>query len=91
MPSIDDRRPRFRIGLHIGDVIEKPDGTVFGDGTSVAVRKEELADHDGNSVSELIRTAVQEPTLSAATAKLEISLVKDYCPRGFSADTWVCP
>jgi adenylate cyclase len=29
-----DRRLRFRIGLHLGDVIEKNDGTVYGDGVT---------------------------------------------------------
>lgn len=26
----EDRRMRFRIGIHMGDVIEKSDGTVYG-------------------------------------------------------------
>jgi adenylate cyclase len=30
----DDRRLRYRIGVHVGDVIEKADGTVYGDGRS---------------------------------------------------------
>jgi hypothetical protein len=34
----DDRRMRFRIGVHLGDVIEKPDGTVYGDGVNIAAR-----------------------------------------------------
>ena len=28
----EDRRMRFRIGVHLGDIIEKLDGTVYGDG-----------------------------------------------------------
>ena len=28
----EDRRMRFRIGVHMGDVFEKPDGTIYGDG-----------------------------------------------------------
>jgi adenylate cyclase len=32
------RRMRFRIGVHLGDVIEKADGTVYGDGVTIAAR-----------------------------------------------------
>ena len=31
---------RFRIGVHLGDVMEKTDGTVFGDGVNIASRLE---------------------------------------------------
>ena len=34
---------RFRIGVHLGDIIEKPDGTVYGDGVNIAARLEGLA------------------------------------------------
>ena len=33
----------FRIGIHIGDVIEKVDGTVYGDGINIAARLQALA------------------------------------------------
>src|SRR5262245_34419776 len=39
----NDRRMRFRIGVHLGDVIEKADGTVYGDGVNIAARLEGLA------------------------------------------------
>lgn len=32
----EDRRMRFRIGVHLGDVIEKADGTVYGDSRSLS-------------------------------------------------------
>ena len=32
----EDRRMRFRIGVHLGDVIEKADGTIYGDGVNIA-------------------------------------------------------
>ncbi|MSQ59363.1 MAG: adenylate/guanylate cyclase domain-containing protein [Betaproteobacteria bacterium] len=32
------RRMRFRIGINLGEVIERPDGTVYGDGVNVAAR-----------------------------------------------------
>ncbi|HUU35318.1 MAG TPA: adenylate/guanylate cyclase domain-containing protein, partial [Vicinamibacterales bacterium] len=37
------QRLRFRIGLHLGDVIEKADGTVYGDGVNIAARLQALA------------------------------------------------
>lgn len=55
----EDRRMRFRIGVHLGDVIEKPDGTVYGDGVNIAARLQSLADAGGITVSESIRTAVK--------------------------------
>ena len=54
-----DRRMRFRIGVHLGDVIEKADGTVYGDGVNIAARLEGLAEPGGVTVSESIRTAVK--------------------------------
>jgi adenylate cyclase len=50
---------RFRIGVHLGDVIEKSDGTVYGDGVNIAARLQSLADAGGITVSESIRTAVK--------------------------------
>ena len=54
-----DRRMRFRIGVHLGDVIEKSDGTIYGDGVNIAARLEGLAEPGGVTVSESIRTAVK--------------------------------
>jgi len=55
----EDRRMRFRIGVHLGDVIEKADGTVYGDGVNIASRLEGLAEPGGIAISESIRTAVR--------------------------------
>ena len=55
----EDRCMRFRIGVHLGDVIEKSDGTVYGDGVNIAARLQSLADAGGITVSESIRTAVK--------------------------------
>jgi len=58
-PTADDRRMRFRIGVHLGDVMEKADGTVYGDGVNIAARLESLADPGGIAVSDSVRNAVQ--------------------------------
>jgi TolB-like protein/class 3 adenylate cyclase/Flp pilus assembly protein TadD len=46
-----ERRMRFRIGVHLGDVIEKSDGTVYGDGVNIAARLQGLAEPGGLAVS----------------------------------------
>ena len=45
---------RFRIGVHLGDVIEKADGTVYGDGVNIAARLEAMAEPGGIAVSEAV-------------------------------------
>jgi TolB-like protein/class 3 adenylate cyclase len=56
----EDRRMRFRIGVHLGDVIEKAaDGTVYGDGVNIAARLQTLADVGGILVSDAIHGAVR--------------------------------
>jgi adenylate cyclase len=34
----DDRRMRYRVGINLGDIIEKADGSIYGDGVNVAAR-----------------------------------------------------
>lgn len=53
-----DRRLLFRIGLHLGDVIEKSDGTIYGDGVNIAARLQALADAGGTVLSDSVRNAV---------------------------------
>jgi adenylate cyclase len=55
----EDRRMHFRIGVHLGDLIEKADGTVYGNGVNIAARLQALAEPGGITVSESIRTAVK--------------------------------
>jgi adenylate cyclase len=38
-----DRRIEFRIGIHIGDVVEETDGDLMGDGVNIAARLEGVA------------------------------------------------
>ena len=38
-----DRRIEFRIGIHLGDVVEESDGDLMGDGVNIAARLESIA------------------------------------------------
>jgi adenylate cyclase len=55
----EERRMLFRIGLHLGEVFEKPDGSVYGDGVNVAARLQALADPGGIVLSDAMRWAVK--------------------------------
>ena len=55
----EDRRMRFRIGVHLGEIIEKADGTVYGDGVNIAARLQALAEPGGIAVSDSVRNAVR--------------------------------
>jgi adenylate cyclase len=52
------RRMLFRIGIHLGDVLEKSDGTIYGDGVNIAARLQALAEPGGVTVSHAVREAV---------------------------------
>ena len=38
-----DKRIEFRIGIHLGDVVEETDGDLMGDGVNIAARLEAVA------------------------------------------------
>jgi len=61
----DDRRLRFRIGVHLGDVHERADGDVYGDGINIAARLQALAAPGGVVVSEAVRGAVKSRVAAA--------------------------
>jgi adenylate cyclase len=39
----EDRRIQFRVGIHLGDVVEEADGDLMGDGVNIASRLEGIA------------------------------------------------
>ena len=38
-----ERRIEFRVGIHLGDVVEESDGDLMGDGVNIAARLEGIA------------------------------------------------
>jgi TolB-like protein/class 3 adenylate cyclase len=42
-----DRRIDFRIGVHLGDIVEESDGDLLGDGVNIAARLESVAEPGG--------------------------------------------
>ena len=50
-PLADMRRMRFRIGVNLGEVIERPEGTVYGDGVNVAARLQSIGEPGGVCIS----------------------------------------
>src|SRR6202044_674881 len=50
MPA--DQRIEFRIGIHLGDVVEEGDGDLMGDGVNIAARVEGVAKPGGICLSE---------------------------------------
>ena len=38
-----EKRVEFRVGIHLGDVVEEADGDLMGDGVNIAARLESVA------------------------------------------------
>lgn len=60
------RKMKFRIGINLGDVIEKKDGQLYGDGVNRAARLEPLANPGGICISGIVYELVK--------GKLDLSL-----------------
>ena len=48
----EDRRIVFRIGIHLGDIVEESDGDLMGDGVNIAARLEGIAEPGAICLSE---------------------------------------
>jgi TolB-like protein/Tfp pilus assembly protein PilF len=47
-----DKRIEFRIGIHLGDVVEETDGDLMGDGVNIAARLQGVANPGGICISD---------------------------------------
>jgi TolB-like protein/class 3 adenylate cyclase len=47
-----DKRIEFRIGIHLGDIVEESDGDLMGDGVNIAARLEGVCEPGGVCLSE---------------------------------------
>jgi class 3 adenylate cyclase len=55
----EDRRMRVRIGVHLGDVVQRADGTVYGHGINVAARLQAKAWPGGLCLSQTLYDSVK--------------------------------
>ena len=65
-----ERRIEFRVGIHVGDVVEESDGDLMGDGMNVAARLEGICEPAGIYLSEdawrQVRDKLKEPFIDSA-------------------------
>jgi TolB-like protein/class 3 adenylate cyclase len=70
-----ERRIEFRIGIHLGDVVEETDGDLMGDGVNVAARLEGICEPGGISLSgaahEQVRDRVKETFIDLGEKQLK--------------------
>jgi adenylate cyclase len=61
----ENRRIEFRVGIHVGDVVEESDGDLMGDGVNIAARLESVCEPGGVCLSgaayEQVRDRLKEP------------------------------
>lgn len=56
----EGRRIRFRIGIHLGDVIlDLDDNDIYGDGVNIAARLQEVAEPGGVALSRIVAESVR--------------------------------
>jgi TolB-like protein len=63
----NDRQIEFRIGVHLGDVVEESDGDLMGDGVNIAARLEGIAQPGAISLSEDAYRQVRDKLQEAFT------------------------
>jgi adenylate cyclase len=54
----EHRQMHFRIGVNLGDIIVRDDGTIYGDAVNIAARLEPMADPGGILISQTVRDGV---------------------------------
>jgi adenylate cyclase len=71
-----ERRIEFRVGIHLGDVVEESDGDLMGDGVNIAARLEGIADPGGICLSEDAYRQVKS-RLDLAVSDLGVTQLKN--------------
>ena len=70
-----DRRIEVRTGIHLGDVVEEPDGDLLGDGVNIAARIEGICQPGGVCLSEdawrQVRDKLPEPFVDLGEQRLK--------------------
>jgi adenylate cyclase len=71
----EDRRIAFRIGIHLGDIVEEADGDLMGDGVNIAARLEGICEPGGVCLSgaayEQVRDRLKETFVDLGEQKLK--------------------
>jgi len=71
----EDRRIEFRIGVHLGDVVDESDGDLMGDGVNIAARIERVAEPGGVCISggayEQVRDRLKESFVDLGETQLK--------------------
>src|SRR6516162_1060129 len=71
----EDRRIQFRVGIHVGDVVEEADGDLMGDGVNIAARLEGVAKPGAVCLSEpafwQIRGRLETTAVDLGTMRLK--------------------
>jgi adenylate cyclase len=70
-----ERRIEFRVGIHLGDVVEESDGDLMGDGVNIAARLEGLSESGGLCLSgaayEQVRDRLKESFADLGATQLK--------------------
>jgi TolB-like protein/class 3 adenylate cyclase len=70
-----ERRIEFRVGIHLGDVVEESDGDLMGDGVNIAARLEGVAEPGGIYLSsaayEQVRDKIREEFVDLGDKELK--------------------
>jgi len=71
----DDQKIQFRLGIHLGDVVEEEDGDLMGDGVNIAARIEGVAEPGGICLSgaayEQVRDKLNVPFVDLGDKELK--------------------
>ncbi len=89
---VEARSMLFRIGINLGEVIQKQDGTIYGDGVNIAARLESIGQPGGVTVSGTVfdqvrnRLRAEFDSLGEQTVKNIADPVRAYRVRALTGD-----